>query len=162
MDTPSISSSSSIASSVSSLIDDQVERLVNEHYKEILDKSQIIIPDRYYTRMIETGLIDSLIELIKETDKTEEQITSNQSNLKRQYEQNTEQNNDNNECIKRNKIEKQECVSTQTNDIDLEPIFVDHDYLENNNGELAPGYTYFTQTFYDEENSLMTSLLDKL
>ncbi|CAF4274915.1 unnamed protein product [Rotaria sordida] len=112
--------------------------------------------------MIETGLINSLIELIKVIDQAEEQISSNQSNLKRPYEQDTEENNDNNESIKRNKIEKQECVSTQTTDIDLEPIFVDHDYLENNNGELAPGYTYFTQTFYDEANSLVTSLLDKL
>ncbi|CAF4179300.1 unnamed protein product, partial [Rotaria sordida] len=152
MDTPSTSSPLSIASSVSSSIDDQVERIVNEYYREILDKSQIIIPDRYFTGMIETGLINSLIELIKEIDQAEEQISSNQSNLKRPYEQDTDENQDSNESIKRKKIEKQECVSTQTSDIDLEPIFVDHDYLENNNGELAAGYSYFTQAFYDEAN----------
>ena len=124
-------------------------QLSSETNPEMIDKRQIFhdnyiyIPERYFLRMIQTGLANQLVKVIYDINC--EQNSLELYDCKRRSEH-----------IDHGKIEPdiqpkkkfKEDVSTHTT-LDFQPIFFGPN--EDSYEESHPGYTYFTKSFYGSD-----------
>jgi len=114
--------------------DNDIEaKLVNN--KQFLLDNGLYIPDRYYVRMVQTGLIDQFIKLIN--DVNQERKLLKFLELKQEVED--EDFREQNENLK---TTRQNSSSNP-----LEPVFYDPELDD----EMRPGTTYFTKSFYGSD-----------
>lgn len=113
--------------------DNEIEKKLIDN-KQFLSDNGLSIPDRYYVRMAQTGLIHHLMKLIKNVN--QEQKFLRLLEMKHLEDE---------EIREQNEFVKKYCTSG--NSVRPEPVFYDPE--EDN--EIRPGTTYFGKSFYGSD-----------